>query len=1855
MACGGDCGCNDCAGKTLAVGRAALASPRGQLEVHPEACGVCGGSHPTNEHRASARKRRMSGAWAAVAPSDEVTTHPTARRAAVAGRFPSGSDADADAVHPPQTVEPAGDGAPPAPSRPLPTRLAEPEGQGDPPSSGSESRPAAAGATASQPAGAAASSAGAFVRPDDFVFEGGRGKGGGKPKGKQFKKPNGMLPDGSGGDHFFFENVIQDPANGAFNLLAASLSAPLGLFRLGRAASSASSAVSANTAVVDTTVSVDTSTPDCECDCVSITPTTFDVAVSPGIGSGAANYLQPPLLFSALGAGSMRDQTRIAVAGSISSGVRSVGGGAAPVGSSTRSEGVTPSSAMGANLVGKPSGWVLASKGVSGAVAAPRIDYSAAGRRAADVTTGRRSASNLGRSGLADLASDADMDVGAGGIGGAAVARAVTGAPTASGASASSAGADAGIARAIGPNVATAGPQAGPPSGAGGGTDGSGSGGGGSGGGGGGPIADAGMGVGGGGGSGGGSGGGGGAGGNGGAQGGGAGSAPPPSSGVALRPSPSTSTPASTSKPAIGPPLHPIGSVANALRAPLLSPDGALGRRGQLGPSGSLAPGARGSSSWRATVAPFGDLGRADLGGRPTRGSVDAGGGFAASSRSVPGADGSIRAQASSATSLASDTRAVGDPAGFGGRAGASRLALTPDSAPRSEKLPLSPPQTSMGGTAVIAAYSSLPGGNAGAVTPLGFASGIPAGAKTSPDGVAVGRATDEALAGGTVGFGRRLAAPDATGGALHQQGLSPAASSGRALPPTPEPFGQPASGEDVAGASTGSAQGATATTTATPMFTPRIGVGAQSESSAGTGVRPLRGGGNGTTGNAKKDAVARAVDAADALDRALAYGKAVYAAQDRARGSLDDARNAVREADDAIARLEREDAVIVRDGKARGPGKDKSTRAKLDENARQRDEWSKKKSAAQAVIAATPIFSGGALAAVDAFASKAADDAADAIAAVRKLDPTGANARIEKEKARRAKEQLQVDRAQAQSVRFDALNEVQRDIQSSREVARVELEHDHAISKAAGRPGDQYLGRIASYYDERAMHAARATQIEGLDEREAFLKELAQYGVIRPDESKELAKLRADESRRRAEAIRNAKRDLANAKALAKSIEKLIAKLLRQGKPDWGMINGLESDLEALKGVGGVIDLAKKDLDKASGKVAKKAPPAAQPKPPIAALGTPKAGSGDSPKQSHAAVSDVPEAWITPPGSSVDFAIDWDRLLGSRVQFPGQSASESTSVTIEPPQINLLEGAPCPSEAEKCKLMICPIGTKCSCRIEPAPPVTPPPNGGGGSSKPGGSGTKGDPNLNPSTGGGGGKAPLSPEGGAGGGGYAPPKPTAPPPVVPPGSPPETGTSNGKDSRGGDPTRATAGVPPDTKTRSRARPGDGPGSDGDQRPPDPSPYRVGSTDTPTRERTTERPTAAPEGTHDDQDTTKEGPCAQALGALRRAELPKLGEEIRNAVEAALAGQVGGQSSPLSSEGAALHQRARRYLIAAESWVQYAIKKLVDGASSLYSVFCKAEDAAEYLERLARIRLALLALRRAALVFATELTFNPPDRAKSAWDVLPMGVISLAGMAIVQAKIVAGALDDADRVDRFGKLVTDPSEWAHLQELAAVESAIDTEYAVVGPDSWAPILKRIEAEWAIESEIGELQQRNELIFGTWDAIINVLAGYAPTSPIEHSGRLDLKPLWPEGKLPPWLEGNPWRAEREIGSDPTRSGWLTMAEGESRLHPDEIATGARLAQKLGIDLWESPHAGAEFVDALNRTYDACGVPAASKFWNEAKFLRSIDGHLLKSNHFTVLDLTGFTNAQKATVRAYIDGLPAASQARIIRIGF
>jgi hypothetical protein len=77
--------------------------------------------------------------------------------------------------------------------------------------------------------------------------------------------------------------------------------------------------------------------------------------------------------------------------------------------------------------------------------------------------------------------------------------------------------------------------------------------------------------------------------------------------------------------------------------------------------------------------------------------------------------------------------------------------------------------------------------------------------------------------------------------------------------------------------------------------------------------------------------------------------------------------------------------------------------------------------------------------------------------------------------------------------------------------------------------------------------------------------------------------------------------------------------------------------------------------------------------------------------------------------------------------------------------------------------------------------------------------------------------------------------------------------------------------------------------------------------------------------------------------------------------------------------------------------------------------------------------------------------------------------------------------------------------------------------------------------------------------------------------------------------------------------------------------------------------------EYEDSLGNQYDQMGDPNASANWNPEEFTSAIQKHLLKQDIDTVIDLNGFTDAQRATVRNYVDALPESAQLRIIRVGF
>jgi hypothetical protein len=108
------------------------------------------------------------------------------------------------------------------------------------------------------------------------------------------------------------------------------------------------------------------------------------------------------------------------------------------------------------------------------------------------------------------------------------------------------------------------------------------------------------------------------------------------------------------------------------------------------------------------------------------------------------------------------------------------------------------------------------------------------------------------------------------------------------------------------------------------------------------------------------------------------------------------------------------------------------------------------------------------------------------------------------------------------------------------------------------------------------------------------------------------------------------------------------------------------------------------------------------------------------------------------------------------------------------------------------------------------------------------------------------------------------------------------------------------------------------------------------------------------------------------------------------------------------------------------------------------------------------------------------------------------------------------------------------------------------------------------------------------------------------------------------------------------------------------PAEQATAQRLADNPDFNgrtftAPPPPDPGYDWVDDLGRTYDAMGDGTKAEFVNMDQFKASIDSHLLKSNDFTVIDMTGFSPDQVRTVAEYVDSLSPAQQAQIVRVGF
>ena len=133
-------------------------------------------------------------------------------------------------------------------------------------------------------------------------------------------------------------------------------------------------------------------------------------------------------------------------------------------------------------------------------------------------------------------------------------------------------------------------------------------------------------------------------------------------------------------------------------------------------------------------------------------------------------------------------------------------------------------------------------------------------------------------------------------------------------------------------------------------------------------------------------------------------------------------------------------------------------------------------------------------------------------------------------------------------------------------------------------------------------------------------------------------------------------------------------------------------------------------------------------------------------------------------------------------------------------------------------------------------------------------------------------------------------------------------------------------------------------------------------------------------------------------------------------------------------------------------------------------------------------------------------------------------------------------------------------------------------------------------------------------------------------------------------------------------PHGPGSVVRADESSLLSAPEVDTARRFeAANPGIRLYDyearTGQQDYDYYDADGRIYDQMGDPATSEHWNGGgRFLASIDKHIGKLKSLPVdqrggimVDVSGFTEEQKRQVRAYINRMPSADQALLIRAGF
>lgn len=120
--------------------------------------------------------------------------------------------------------------------------------------------------------------------------------------------------------------------------------------------------------------------------------------------------------------------------------------------------------------------------------------------------------------------------------------------------------------------------------------------------------------------------------------------------------------------------------------------------------------------------------------------------------------------------------------------------------------------------------------------------------------------------------------------------------------------------------------------------------------------------------------------------------------------------------------------------------------------------------------------------------------------------------------------------------------------------------------------------------------------------------------------------------------------------------------------------------------------------------------------------------------------------------------------------------------------------------------------------------------------------------------------------------------------------------------------------------------------------------------------------------------------------------------------------------------------------------------------------------------------------------------------------------------------------------------------------------------------------------------------------------------------------------------------------EPRDEETRRRQLGVDPATQRYRPLEERAALRLEHRVG-PLRRDPTGACDWIDGQGRTYDAVGPVPAGRL-NVQAFLRQITRHLLKQGlDIVVIDLTGFTAAERRAVFTHLRELPPTARRRIL----